>query len=352
MKALPSIAFGGFSGSAKGVTARQIGGRTVLSVRSFPTGQASAAQLARRASMARITRAWKTLSDPQMRDWESLAERCSGASVFGQKARLSGFNLFVRLNANRAMAGEAPLAQAPAAVSAVPGLSYDSVTVTPQLAVFSGIRHQSGPYKLVVKMSAGQSAGVSSGWNRTVIISSAVEDDWGEADVTELYLKTVGVEPVPGQKVFVEAYWLDTATGFTGQALRDAVVVTGESSYVRRMRVTADNIVYADDEEPQFSVMEVDFSTGAPVVYFDAVCLGHSNIASSEAVLDRALPAEYIGLSYALARGKGEDGSLHPQSYQIQTYTSLGKTEVNFMHRGGKYIKPTEVFGPGVFYQQ
>ena len=28
------------------------------------------------------------------------------------------------------------------------------------------------------------------------------------------------------------------------------------------------------------------------------------------------------------------------------------KTELHFMHRGGKYIKPTEVFGPGVFYQQ
>jgi hypothetical protein len=26
--------------------------------------------------------------------------------------------------------------------------------------------------------------------------------------------------------------------------------------------------------------------------------------------------------------------------------------KINFMHRGGKYIKPTEVFGPGVFYQQ
>ena len=38
MIALPSIAFGGFSGSAKGVTARQTGGRTVLSVKSYPTG--------------------------------------------------------------------------------------------------------------------------------------------------------------------------------------------------------------------------------------------------------------------------------------------------------------------------
>ena len=51
-------------------------------------------------------------------------------------------------------------------------------------------------------------------------------------------------------------------------------------------------------------------------------------------------------------RGMGEDGSLHPQSYQIQSMVWRQKTELHFMHRGGKYIKPTEVFGPGVFYQQ
>ena len=38
MIALPSIAFGGFSGSAKGVTARQVGGRSILSLKCFPTG--------------------------------------------------------------------------------------------------------------------------------------------------------------------------------------------------------------------------------------------------------------------------------------------------------------------------
>ena len=350
MKALPSIAFGGFSGSAKGVTARQVGGRTVLSVRGYPTGPASSAQVVRRASLSRIAKAWKRLTEVQMKDWERLAQHCAGASILGQKAQLSGINLFVRLNANRAMAGEGLRMDAPASVAAVPDVSYSQVIATPQLVVFSGIRHQPSPYKLVVKMSASQSAGVSSGWSRTVIVSSEVEDDWGEADVTELYLKTLGAEPVPGQKVFVETYWLDTETGFTGQALRDCVVVTGESSYVRRMRVTMDDA--AAGEEPQFAAMEADFSTGLPVVYIDAVCLGHGGVASSEVYLERTLPDEYIGLAFALGRAAGDDGKLTPQSYQLQTYTSVGRTKVSFMHRGGGYVEHSEVFGPGVFYKQ
>ena len=300
--------------------------------------------------MTKITKSYKNLTDAQMMDWERLAEHAAGQSVFGQAAKLSGMNLYVRLNANRAMAGEALMADAPAFTVAVPNVSYTNVVVTPPLIVFGGIKHETAPYKLVVKMSGSQSAGISSGWSKTVIISSEVEDDWGEADVTKLYLQTIGVEPTPGQKVFIETYWLDTSTGFTGQVFKDMAVVTGESSYTRRMRVTMDNL--HPTEEQHVSAIDVDYSTNAPVIYYDTVCLGHSNVASSEVVLDRELPAELLGLSYALARGMGENGDMHPQSYEIQATTWNRKTELHFMHRGGRYIKPSEVFGPGIFYQQ
>ena len=350
MIALPSIAFGGFSGSAKGVTARQVGGRSVLSLKCYPTGVATGAQLARRASLKKISKSWKELTSVQMADWDRLAEHESGESSFGQKAEISGLNLYIRLNSNRVMAGERIVSDAPVALVAVPNVEYDQAIITPQLIIINGIRHQSSPFKLVVKMSGSQSSGITNGWSKTVIISSDTEDDWGEADVTKLYLKTIGVQPVPGEKVFVETYWLDTSTGFTGQVFKDSVIVSGESSYQGRVRVTMDNLDPA--EEQHVSALDMDFSTAAPVIYFDTVCLGHSNVASSEAILDKELPEELIGLSYALARGMGEDGSLHPQSYQIQSMVWRKKTELHFMHRGGKYIKPTEVFGPGVFYQQ
>ena len=280
------------------------------------------------------------------------AEALSGkaTSYLGSSTEMTGHNAFVRINANRQMAGEAMLLEAPSHPVNVPNVSYTNVVMTPQMILFAGIKHEPSPFKLVVKMSGNQSAGVSNGWSKTVIISSDTEDDWGEADVTKLYLKTIGVEPSPGQKLFIETYWMDTASGFAGQVFRDMAVVTGESSYQTRTRVTMDNL--DPTEEQHVSALDMDFSTNAPVIYFDTVCLGHSNVASSEAILDKELPEELIGLSYALARGMGEDGSLHPQSYQIQSMVWRQKTELHFMHRGGKYIKPTEVFGPGIFYQQ
>ena len=227
MIALPSIAFEGFSGSAKGVTARRVGGRNILSVKAWPTGPTTNAQVARRTSMSKISKSWKQLTNEQMREWDRLAEHTSGQSVFGQKAELTGMNLYIRLNVNRAMAGEALLSTAPESTVAVPNVEYSQVIVTPQLMVINGIKHQSSPNKLVVKMSVSQSAGISNGWSKTVIVTPGMEDDWGEADVTTLYLKTIGVEPVSGEKVFVQAYWIDSSTGFTGIEARDTVIVTG-----------------------------------------------------------------------------------------------------------------------------
>ena len=348
MIALPSIAFGGFSGSAKGVTARYQDGRSILSLKCYPTGEATILQLARRTSLKKITKTWPTLTDQQRLDWERLAEHANGQSVFGQKAKLSGINLYVRLNANRQMAGEELLADAPAGNVAAPNVEYSNIYVTPNLVAITGIRHKPAPFKLVVKMSACQSPGVSNGWNKTVIISGDTEDDWGEADVTELYLSKIGVAATPGQKVFVETYWLDTSTGFAGIEARDTVIVTGESPYQRRVKATMDNL--DPNEESHVSSLDVDFSTGAPVAEFNAMCLGHSNVASSEVYLDQQLPAELIGTGICLGRGNGADGKIIPQSYLVYIRNYGGKAEMTFAHRGGYYVMPTECFGSGIIY--
>ena len=197
-------------------------------------------------------------------------------------------------------------------------------------------------------MSSSQSAGVSNGWSKTVIITPGTEDDWGEVDVTRLYLKTIGVEPVSGEKVFVQAYWLDMSTGFAGIEARDTIVVTGESPYQRRVKATMDNL--DPNEESHVSSLDVDFSTGAPVAEFNAMCLGHSNVASSEVYLDQPLPAELIGTGICLGRGNGADGKIIPQSYLVYIRNYGGKAEMTFAHRGGYYVMPTECFGSGIIY--
>ena len=103
-------------------------------------------------------------------------------------------------------------------------------------------------------------------------------------------------------------------------------------------------------EESHVATLDVDFSTGAPVAQFNAQCLGHSNVASSEVYLDELLPSEVIGTGMCIGRSNDADGHINAQSYLVYMYNWRGKTQLTFAHRGGPYFTHTEVFGTGIIY--
>jgi len=208
MIALPSIAFGGFSGSAKGVTARQVGGRSILSLKCFPTGVATSAQVARRASMSKITKSWKTLTEAQMLGWDHLAEHTSGQSVFGQAAQISGLNLYIRLNVSRTMAGESILHDAPEQLVCLPNVVYDKLWVTTKNIVIKGITHEAG-YKLVIKMSA--------------------TPPTSTVDIAADYAAKHGAPSAAAPKIFFRYYLVNGATGEkSGTILAECKWTAGE----------------------------------------------------------------------------------------------------------------------------
>ncbi len=82
----------------------------------------------------------------------------------------------------------------------------------------------------------------------------------------------------------------------------------------------------------------------------DAMCLGHSNVASSEVVINEALTA-YKGCTM-FALGRSADGTkINGQSYICYLTVNTNTTKITFAHRGGYYAKPTEVFGPAIVYK-
>ena len=206
MKALPSIAFNEFKGSAGDVTARVSKGRQVLSARSMHSSSKTPAQAVSRNRLAKISRSYKKLSDEQMKAWAVLAEKMKGISTFGQAAELTPHNAFVRINSNRAMVGMPTLEDAPVYKADVPEVIYDDLWISPDMIVFTGLEVPSDTYRLVVKMSPAQSPGTSSGWSKTVIVAPGIVDDWGDADITKLYTETIGVAPQEGLKYYLECW--------------------------------------------------------------------------------------------------------------------------------------------------
>ena len=228
MIANPSIAFNEFSGSAKSVTARYTKGRTVLSVRCYPTGVASPSQLVSRKNLNHISRTYKLLTDEQQLAWARLAERLRSRAVLGSRIKLTPHNAFVRLNCNRALAGQGILMDPPE-LKSIPQVNFGAFYVNSDEVVVESVRQPDDNYKLVVKMTGAQSTGVSNAWSKTVVISSSEDADWGDLDLTEAFAEVKGTAPSDGFKYFVEMYWLDSETGFTGQVRQFSGVAGSES---------------------------------------------------------------------------------------------------------------------------
>ena len=349
MKALPSIAFNEFRGSAGDVTARVSKGRQVLSARTIPSKDKTPAQAVSRNRLSKISRSYKKLSDGQMKAWAALAEKMKGISTFGQAAELTPHNAFVRINSNLQMVGEPMLEDAPAYINDVPEVLYEDLWISPDMIVFTGLEQPSESHVLVFKMTPALSPGVSSGWGQTVIITPGMSPDWGDADMTALYTSVMGVAPEAGKKYFCEFYWLDKKTGFTGESMViSAVCKEGSTAYNTeyspRARVTMNEVA----ESQGFEKLDFELSHGSTILSVDAMYSNNTGVSSGEFILKKPIENLPDLSSWALGRCSNPEREwmTRPCLFAIWIQTWRGETEGTFAHRGGQYENEyVEVFG-------
>ncbi len=98
MKYIPSIAFEEMSGSAKGVTAAKMKNRKYIRNRGYGGSVRTSDQAKVKGVFKRLTTMWKTLANDNILAWNKLALSQQGRSVLGTGAKISGANLFTRLN--------------------------------------------------------------------------------------------------------------------------------------------------------------------------------------------------------------------------------------------------------------
>ncbi len=348
MKALPSIAFGEFTGSAGDVTARSIGGRTVLNHKAYQSKVKTPAQAVSRNTLSKVSRAYKQLTDSQMKAWGALAEHLKGISTFGKAAEMTAHNAFVRINANRQMVGMPLLNDAPDYTSNIPEVDYDDFWVCPDFIMFIGIEKPKESYKLVVKMSAGLGNGISSGWSKMVIVSPGVDDDWGDADITKFYTKTIGYTPKIGEKVFIELYWLDADTGFVGETVRLKAITKTTSqvhdeAYAPRNEVTLANIASVD-AGVTLEKFYIEQAPGSAILMAD-IKVNNTTSGSYEGGDLKDVPENYLGgRTYFLGRGYGRSQwsiGLFENNMSISDWVKSWRLS----KRGGCFDKEHELFG-------
>jgi len=270
MIAKPSIAFNDFSGTASEVTARNVSGRNVLSVRTKQAKTYTPSQVTSRNRLSSISRAYKQLTDSQIAAWGVLASKLKGKRVLDSDAQLTGHNVFVRLNTNLILAGSPMISDAPLHRYAAPAVRFGAFYVNEQKVSIVAVSEESEDYKLVIRMSNAQSTGVSKGWSRTVIVSSKEYTDWGELDITDLFRDVIGTDVINGQKYFVELYWLDARYGFTGpvnsiSGLAGNESIGGEGVDGSRARITVPYLYDRTGRKVEIKNLDFELSKGSVI---------------------------------------------------------------------------------------
>ena len=80
------------------MTAAKSRGRKYIRNRGYGGGVRTSAQAAVKSVFKQLTQSWKNLTNAQILAWNALAQTQAGKSVLGTAAKITGANLYTRLN--------------------------------------------------------------------------------------------------------------------------------------------------------------------------------------------------------------------------------------------------------------
>ena len=214
MKHIPSIAFEATRGSPKGVTAAKMKSRKYIRNRGYGGAVRTSDQAKVKSVFKMLTTKWKTLTNEQILAWNKLALSQEGRSVLGTKAKLSGSNLFTRLNYWIVTLGGQVLVTPPE-INSVEAPS--SATIVCQGDTFTFKLDQAladnGGIFLVIEASEGQSNGVSRAHSKVAAIKMVEEPTAAAIDIRADYVAKNGAPSAEAPKIFFRYYYVNSSTG-------------------------------------------------------------------------------------------------------------------------------------------
>ena len=214
MKYTPSIAFDEFAGSAKGVTAAKSRGRKYIRNKGYGNASNTSFQSDVKAIFRQLAKSFKTLTSAQISAWNTLAQTQEGRSVLGSKAKISGLNLYLRLNhwvvscGGTALVTPPALAGVEAPSAATIALSASAFTLT-----LADIPADITNLKLIIQASAPQSNGISDAYAKAASFGDPETPVTTAIDLKADYDAKNGAPSTSLPKVFVKWFYVNTATG-------------------------------------------------------------------------------------------------------------------------------------------
>lgn len=192
-----------------------------------PVNPRTVAQAAVRSRLASLSIAWRGLTEAQRLAWNDAVTNYARTDIFGDLRNPSGINLFQKLNNNLLNVGETRIEMppTPAAVGAILTLEVTAVSGGALTIEFTPTPGPTGN-KLVVRATPAISPGksfVKSEFRQVAVLDAAA----ASPNVTTTdYEAVFGAVGSADQKIFVEAFYVNAATGQAGVPLQASCIIT------------------------------------------------------------------------------------------------------------------------------
>ena len=214
MKYTPSIAFDEMSGSAKGVTAAKTRGRKYIRNRGYGGATRTAYQSSVKSVFKQLSQAWHGLTNEQILAWNAAANTAQGKSVLGTKSKISGANLFLRLNYWVVYCGGSMLTTPPT-LSGVDAPAAATVAISSSAMTFTLASSPDSVtnLKLIIQASEPQSNGITRAYSKAAAFDDPYTPVATAIDIKAKYDAKCGAPSAGLPKVFFKYFYVNTATG-------------------------------------------------------------------------------------------------------------------------------------------
>lgn len=214
MKYIPSIAFEEMSGSAKGVTAAKTRGRKYIRNRGYGGSTRTVFQSSVKTVFKQLSQGWKSLTNAQILAWNSLALSQEGRRVLGTSSKVSGANLYMRLNYWIVACGGTALSNPPTLVGVeAPASATLALSASAMSFKLASVPADVTNLKLVILASAPQSNGITRAYAKAVAFDAPVAPVDTVIDIKAAYDAKYGAPSAAAPKVFFKWFYVNTATG-------------------------------------------------------------------------------------------------------------------------------------------
>ncbi len=167
-----------------------------------------------------LTTKWKTLTNEQILAWNKLALSQAGRSVLGTSAKISGSNLFTRLNYWVVTLGGQVMVTPPE-LNSVEAPSTATIVCQGDTFTFKldEAPADNGGLFLIIEATEGQSNGVSRAHAKAAAIHQEEEPTAAAIDIRAEYVAKNGAPGAAAPKIFFRYYLVDSSTGVKSQVM-------------------------------------------------------------------------------------------------------------------------------------